>query len=211
MQNLPPELIEEILKKQDNVKDIKRLCDSSSKNRNICENYFTHKIKGKFNTSVQIFAELFMKFNIIEIRYAGKTRFARDGIDDSQSDSLTIKSHKVYGKSSFMKKFKYLLSEWLKYDGNAGEPFPNRPFYPDENIDGELLDREQYEFSLKNDRENLFLQIQANNCYRLIISTPDNKLYEKIIYDYLNSKFENGDDSFKPTNPNKGSFPPETN
>ena len=44
-----------------------------------------------------------------------------------------------------------------------------------------------------------------------VISTPDNKLYEKIIYDYLNSKFEYGDETFKPTNPNKGSFPPETN
>lgn len=207
MQNLPPELIEEILKKQDSVKDIMQLCDSNSKNKSICENYFIHKIKRKFNTSVQIFAELFMKFNIIEIRYAGKTRFARSVA--SQSDSLIIKSHKVYGKNSFMKKFKYLLSEWLKYDNNAGTLFPNRPFNQDENID-ELLDREEYEFSLKNDGENLFLQTQGNNCYRLIISTPDNKLYEKIIYDYLNSKFEYGDNSFKPTNPNKGSFPPET-
>jgi len=43
----------------------------------------------------------------------------------------------------------------------------------------------------------------------IIISTPNNKLYEKIIYNYLNSKFENGDVSFKPTNPNRGSFPPE--
>lgn len=184
-----------------------QLCDSNSKNKSICENYFIHKIKRKFNTSVQIFAELFMKFNIIEIRYAGKTRFARSAA--SQSDSLIIKSHKVYGKNSFMKKFKYLLSEWLKYDNNAGTLFPNRPFNQDENID-ELLDREEYEFSLKNDGENLFLQTQGNNCYRLIISTPDNKLYEKIIYDYLNSKFEYGDNSFKPTNPNKGSFPPET-
>jgi len=200
MQNLPPELIEEILKKQDNVKDITQLCNSNSKNRNMCENYFTHKIKGKFNTSVQIFAELLMKFNIIEIRYAGQTR--------SRNDSITIKSHKVYGKNSFMKKFKYLLSEWLKYDNNAGTLFPNRPFDPNENID-DVLDREEYEFSLKNDGENLFLQTQGNNCYRLIISTPNNKLYEKIIYDYLNSKFENGDNSFKPTNPNKGSFPPE--
>jgi len=108
-----------------------------------------------------------------------------------------------------MKKFKYLLSEWLKYDDNAGTSFPNRPFDQAANIDGELLDREEYKFSLKNDGENIFLQIQANNCYRLIISTPDNKLYEKIIYDYLNSKFKNGDDSFKPTNPNKGSFPPD--
>ena len=207
MQNLPPELIEEILKKQDSVKDIMQLCDSNSKNKSICENYFIHKIKRKFNTSVQIFAELFMKFNIIEIRYAGKTRFARSAA--SQSDSLIIKSHKVYGKNSFMKKFKYLLSEWLKYDNNAGTLFPNRPFNQDENID-ELLDREEYEFSLRNDGENLFLQTQGNNCYRLIISTPDNKLYEKIIYDYLNSKFEYGDNSFKPTNPNKGSFPPET-
>ena len=82
-----------------------------------------------------------MKFNIIEIRYAGQTRF--------RNDSVIIKSHKVYGKNAFMKKFKYLLSEWLKYDGNAGDPFPNRPFDPDENIDGELLDREEYEFSLK--------------------------------------------------------------
>jgi hypothetical protein len=200
MQNLPPELIEEILKKQDNVKDITQLCNSNSKNRNMCENYFTHKIKGKFNTSVQIFAELLMKFNIIEIRYAGQTR--------SRNDSITIKSHKVYGKNSFMKKFKYLLSEWLKYDNNAGTAFPNRPFNPNENID-DVLDREEYEFSLKNDGENLFLQIQANNCYRLIISTPDNKLYEKIIHDYLNSKFEKGNNSFKPTNPNRGSFPPE--
>jgi hypothetical protein len=201
MQNLPVELVEEILKKQDDIKDITNLCNSSPKNRAICENYFTYKIKSKFSTSVKIFAELFMKFNIIEIRYAGQTRF--------RNDSVIIKSHKVYGKNAFMKKFKYLLSEWLKYDGNAGDPFPNRPFDPDENIDGELLDREEYEFSLKNDGENLFLQTQGNNCYRLIISTPDNKLYEKIIYDYLNSKFENGDDSFKPTNPNKGSFPPE--
>jgi hypothetical protein len=158
MQNLPPELIEEILKKQDSVKDIMQLCDSNSKNKSICENYFIHKIKRKFNTSVQIFAELFMKFNIIEIRYAGKTRFARSAA--SQSDSLIIKSHKVYGKNSFMKKFKYLLSEWLKYDNNAGTLFPNRPFNQDENID-ELLDREEYEFSLKNDGENLFLQTQG--------------------------------------------------
>jgi hypothetical protein len=208
MQNLPPELVEEILKKQDSIKDITRLCNSNSKNKNICENYFTHEIKSKFNSSVQIFAELIMKFNIIEIRYAGKTRFARNA--GSQSDSLIIKSHKVYGNNLFMKKFKYLLSEWLKYDGNAGTPFPNRPFNEDENIDGELLDREEYEFSLKNDGENLFLQIQANNCYRLIISTPDNKLYEKIIYDYLNSKFEEGNNSFKPTNSNRGSFPPVT-
>ena len=207
MENLPVELIVDILEKQDNIKDITQLCESNSRNRNICENYFIHKIKRKFNTSVQIFAELFMKFNIIEIRYAGKTRFARSAA--SQSDSLIIKSHKVYGKNSFMKKFKYLLSEWLKYDNNAGTLFPNRPFNQDENID-ELLDREEYEFSLKNDGENLFLQTQGNNCYRLIISTPDNKLYEKIIYDYLNSKFEYGDNSFKPTNPNKGSFPPET-
>jgi hypothetical protein len=203
MQNLPVELVEEILKKQDdNIKDITKLCNSSPRNKSICENYFTHKIKSKFNTSVQIFAELLMKFNIIEVRFAGQTRF--------RSDSITIKSHKVYGKNSFMKKFKYLLSEWLKYDGNAGTPFPNRPFNEDENIDGELLDREEYEFSLKNDGENLFLQIQANNCYRLIISTPDNKLYEKIIYDYLNSKFEEGNNSFKPTNSNRGSFPPVT-
>lgn len=201
MQNLPPELIEEILKKQDDIKDITQLCDSSSRNKSICENYFIHKIKRKFNTSVKIFAELFMKFSIIEIRYAGKTRH--------RDESVILKSHKVYGKNSFMKKFKYLLSEWLKYDSNAGEPFPNRPFDPDENIDGELLDREEYAFSLKNDGENLFLQTRANNCYRLIISTPDNKLYEKIIYDYLNNKFENGDDSFEPTNPNKGSFPPD--
>ena len=201
MQNLPPELVEQILEKTEDIKDITRLCDSNSRNRNICENYFTHKIKSKFSTSVRIFSELLMKFNIIEIRYAGQTRF--------RNDSLIIKSHKVYGKNAFMKKFKYLLSEWLKYDGNAGTPFPNRPFDPDENIDGELLDREEYEFSLKNDGENIFLQIQANNCYRLIISTPDNKLYEKIIYDYLNSKFENGEDSFRPTNPNKGSFPPD--
>jgi hypothetical protein len=207
MQNLPPELVEQILEKQEDIKDITRLCNSNSKNKNICENYFTHEIKRKFSTSVKIFAELIMKFSIIEIRYAGKTRFA--GSRGSQSDSLTIKSHKVYGKTAFMKKFKYLLSEWLKYDGNAGTPFPNRPFNEDENIDGELLDREEYEFSLKNDGENLFLQTQGNNCYRLIISTPDNKLYEKIIYDYLNSKFENGDDSLKPTNPNRGSFPPE--
>jgi hypothetical protein len=201
MQNLPVELVEEILKKQDdNIKDITKLCNSSPRNKSICENYFTHKIKSKFNTSVQIFAELLMKFNIIEVRFAGQTRF--------RSDSITIKSHKVYGKNSFMKKFKYLLSEWLKYDGNAGTPFPNRPFDPDENIDGELLDREEYEFSLKNDGENLFLQIQANNCYRLIISTPDNKLYEKIIYDYLYPKFDEGNNSFKPTNPNRGSFPP---
>ena len=207
MQNLPSELVEQILEKQEDIKDITRLCNSNSKNKNICENYFTHEIKRKFSTSVKIFAELIMKFSIIEIRYAGKTRFA--GSRGSQSDSLTIKSHKVYGKTAFMKKFKYLLSEWLKYDGNAGTPFPNRPFNEDENIDGELLDREEYEFSLKNDGENLFLQTQGNNCYRLIISTPDNKLYEKIIYDYLNSKFENGDDSLKPTNPNRGSFPPE--
>jgi hypothetical protein len=207
MQNLPPELVEEIVKTQDDIKDITRLCNSSSRNRDICENYFTHKIKGKFNTSVQIFAELFMKFNIIEVRYAGKTRFA--SASGHQSDSIKIKSHKVYGKSAFMKKFKYLLSEWLKYDGNSGTPFPNRPFDPNENIDGELLDREEYEFSLENDGENLFLQTQGNRCYRLIISTPDNKLYEKIIYDYLYPKFEEGDDSFKPTNPNRGSFPPE--
>ena len=203
MQNLPPELVEQILEKTEDIKDITRLCDSNSRNRNICENYFTHKIKSKFSTSVRIFSELLMKFNIIEIRYAGKTRL--------RNDSLIIKSHKVYGKNSFMKKFKYLLSEWLKYDANAGTPFPGRPFDPNENIDGELLDRGEYEFSLKNDGENIFLQMQANNCYRLIISTPDNKLYETIIYDYLNSKFENGHDSFKPTNPNKGSFPPETN
>lgn len=201
MQNLPAELVEEILEKSEDIKDITRLCDSNSRNRNICENYFMHKIKSKFSTSVRIFSELLMKFNIIEIRYAGQTRF--------RNDSLIIKSHKVYGKTAFMRKFKYLLSEWLKYDGNAGTPFPNRPFDPDENIDGELLDREEYEFSLKNDGENLFLQIQANICYRLIISTPDNKLYEKIIYDYLNSKFKNGDNSFKPINPNKGSFPPD--
>lgn len=207
MQNLPPELVEQILEKQEDIRDITRLCNSNSKNKNICENYFTHEIKRKFSTSVKIFAELIMKFSIIEVRYAGKTRFA--GSRGLQSDSLAIKSHKVYGKTAFMKKFKYLLSEWLKYDGNAGTPFPNRPFNEDENIDGELLDREEYEFSLKNDGENLFLQTQGNNCYRLIISTPDNKLYEKIIYDYLNSKFENGDDSFKPTNPNRGSFPPE--
>jgi hypothetical protein len=201
MQNLPVELVEEILKKQDDdIKDITKLCNSSPRNKSICENYFTHKIKSKFNTSVQIFAELLMKFNIIELRFAGQTR--------SRNDSIAIKSHKVYGKNSFMKKFKYLLSEWLKYDGNAGTPFPNRPFDPDENIDGELQNREDYEFSLENDGENLFLQIQANRCYRLIISTPDNKLYEKIIYDYLYSKFEEGDDSFKPTNPNRGSFPP---
>ena len=203
MQNLPAEIVEQILEKQENLKDITQLCDSNSKNKSICENYFTHKIKRKFNTSVQIFAELFMKFNIIEVRYAGQTRF--------RNDSLIIKSHKVYDKTAFMKKFKYLLSEWLKYDGNASTPFPNRPFDPNENIDSELLDREEYNFSLKNDGKNLFLQIQANNCYRLIISTPDNKLYEKIIYDYLNSKFEYGDETFKPTNPNKGSFPPETN
>ena len=207
MQNLPPELVEQILEKQDDIKDIKNLCESSSKNKSICENYFTHKIKSKFNTSVQIFAELSMKFNIIELRFAGKTRFAQ--MNRQPNDSITIKSHKVYGKNSFMKKFKYLLSEWLKYDGNAGTPFPNRPFDPNENIDGELLDREEYSFSLTNDGENLFLQLQANYCYRLIISTPDNKLYEKIIYDYLYSKFEEGDDSFKPTNPNRGSFPPE--
>jgi len=207
MQDLPPEIIEEILKKQDSIKDITRLCNSNSKNRNVCENYFTHEIKSKFNNSVQIFAELIMKFNIIEIRYAGKTRFARNA--GSQSDSLIIKSHKVYGKKSFMKKFKHLLSEWLKYDDNAGTAFPNRPFNEDGNIDGELLDREEHEFSLQNDGENLFLQTQGNNCYRLIISTPNNKLYEKIIYDYLYSKFEKGDVSFKPTNPNKGSFPPE--
>jgi hypothetical protein len=202
MQNLPPELVEEILKKQDDdIKDITKLCNSSPRNKSICENYFTHKIKNKFNTSVQIFAELLMKFNIIEVRFAGQTRF--------RNDSIAIKSHKVYGKKSFMKKFKYLLSEWLKYDGNADTPFPNRPFDPNENIDdGDLLDREEYQFSLENDGENLFLQIQANNCYRLIISTPDNKLYEKIIHDYLYSKFEKGNDSFKPTNPNRGSFPP---
>lgn len=201
MQNLPPELVEEIVKTQDNIKDITQLCNSTPRNRTICEKYFMHKIKSKFSTSVRIFAELFMKFNIIEVRYAGQTRF--------RNDSIIIKSHKVYDKTAFMKKFKYLLSEWLKYDGNAGTPFPNRPFDPDENIDSELLDREEYNFSLKNDGENLFLQIQANNCYRLIISTPDNKLYEKIIYDYLNSKFENKDETFKPLNPNKGSFPPE--
>jgi len=201
MQNLPPELVEQIVKTQDDIKDITGLCNSSSRNRDICENYFTHKIKSKFSTSVKIFAELFMKFNIIEVRYAGKTRL--------RYDSLIIKSHKVYGKSAFMRKFKHLLSEWLKYDGNAGDAFPNRPFDPNENIDGELLDRGEYEFSLKNDGENLFLQTQGNNCYRLIISTPDNKLYEKIIYDYLYSKFEDGVDSFKPTNPNKGSFPPD--
>lgn len=202
MQNLPPELIEEILKKQDNVKDITRLCDSSSKNRNICENYFTHKIKGKFNTSVQIFAELCMKFNIIEVRYAGQTHF--------RNDSLIFKSHKVYGKALFMKKFKYLLSEWLKYDNNTGTSFPNRPIDPDTNIDNEL-DREEYAFSLKNDGNNIFIQLQGNHCYRLILSTPDNKLYEKIIYDYLYSKFEYGDDDFTPLNANRGTFPPETN
>lgn len=207
MNELPVELIQDILEKQESIKDISNLCESSSRNKSICEHYFISKIKRKYNTSTQIFFELFMKFNIIEVRYAGKTRFARSAA--SQSDSLTIKSHKVYGKSSFIKKFKYLLSEWLKYDGNAGDPFPNRPFDPNENIDGELLDRGEYEFSLKNDGENLFLQTQGNNCYRLIISTPNNKLYEKIIYDYLNSKFEYGDTSFKPTNPNKGSFPPE--
>jgi hypothetical protein len=207
MQNLPPELVEEILQKQDDIKDITNLCNSSPRNKSICENYFTHKIKRKFNTSVKIFAELFMKFNIIELRFAGKTRFAQ--MATQPSDSIIIKSHKVYGKNSFMKKFKYLLSEWLKYDGNAGTPFPNRPFDPNENIDGELLDRREYSFSLTNDGENLFLQIQANYCYRLIISTPDNKLYEKIIHDYLYSKFEEEDDSFEPTNPNRGSFPPE--
>jgi len=199
MQNLPPELIEEILKKQDNIT---RLCDSSSKNRNICENYFTHKIKGKFNTSVQIFAELCMKFNIIEVRYAGQTHF--------RNDSLIFKSHKVYGKNLFMKKFKYLLSEWLKYDNNTGTSFPNRPIDPDTNIDNEL-DREEYAFSLKNDGNNIFIQLQGNHCYRLILSTPDNKLYEKIIYDYLYSKFEYGDDDFTPLNANRGTFPPETN
>ena len=202
MQNLPSELIEEILKKQDNVKDITRLCDSTSKNKGICENYFTHKIKKKFNTSVQIFAELFMKFNIIEVRYAGQTHF--------RNDSLIFKSHKVYGKALFMKKFKYLLSEWLKYDNNTGTSFPNRPIDPDTNIDNEL-DREEYAFSLKNDRNNIFIQLQGNHCYRLILSTPDNKLYEKIIYDYLYSKFEYGDDDFTPLNANRGTFPPETN
>lgn len=207
MQNLPPELVEQILEKTEDIKDITRLCDSNSRNRNICENYFTHKIKSKFSTSVRIFAELFMKFNIIEIRYAGKTRL--------RNDSVIIKSHKVYGKTAFMRKFKYLLSEFMKYDDNAGTPFPDRPFDPDRNIDDESLDAlelegvDAYSFLLKNDGENLFLQIVGNNCYRLIISTPDNKLYEKIIYDYLNNKLENEDDFFKPVNPNKGSFPPD--
>ena len=143
-----------------------------------------------------------MKFNIIEVRYAGQTHF--------RNDSLIFKSHKVYGKSLFMKKFKYLLSEWLKYDNNAGTSFPNRPIDPDTNIDNEL-DREEYAFSLKNDRNNIFIQLQGNHCYRLILSTPDNKLYEKIIYDYLYSKFEYGDDDFTPLNANRGTFPPETN
>jgi hypothetical protein len=200
MQNLPPEIVEQILEKQENLKDITKLCDSNSKNKSICENYFTHKIKRKFNTSVQIFAELLMKFNIIEVRYAGQTRF--------RNDSLIIKSHKVYGKTAFMKKFKYLLSEWLKYDNNAGTSFPNRPIDPDTNIDNEL-DREEYGFSLKNDGNNLFIQLQGNHCYRLILSTPDNKLYEKIIYDYLYSKFEKGDANFTPLNANKGTFPPD--
>jgi len=202
MQNLPAEIVEQILEKQENLKDITQLCDSNSKNKSICENYFTHKIKKKFNTSVQIFAELFMKFNIIEVRYAGQTHF--------RNDSLIFKSHKVYGKALFMKKFKYLLSEWLKYDNNTGTSFPNRPIDPDTNIDNEL-DREEYAFSLKNDRNNIFIQLQGNHCYRLILSTPDNKLYEKIIYDYLYSKFEYGDDYFTPLNANRGTFPPETN
>ena len=202
MQNLPAEIVEQILEKQENLKDITQLCDSNSKNKSICENYFTHKIKKKFNTSVQIFAELFMKFNIIEVRYAGQTHF--------RNDSLIFKSHKVYGKTTFMKKFKYLLSEWLKYDNNTGTSFPNRPIDPDTNIDNEL-DREEYAFSLKNDRNNIFIQLQGNHCYRLILSTPDNKLYEKIIYDYLYSKFEYGDDDFTPLNANRGTFPPETN
>ena len=200
MQNLPIELVEDILEKQEDIKDITRLCDSSPRNKSICENYFTHKIKSKFSTSVRIFAELLLKFNIIEIRYAGQTRF--------RNDSLIFKSHKVYGKKLFMKKFKYLLSEWLKYDNNAGTSFPNRPIDPDTNIDNEL-DREEYGFSLKNDGKNLFIQLQGNHCYRLILSTPDNKLYEKIIYDYLYSKFEKGDANFTPSNPNRGSFPPE--
>jgi len=43
-----------------------------------------------------------------------------------------------------------------------------------------------------------------------VIKKDSNKnLYEKIIYDYLNTKFEYDDESFKPLNPNKGSFPPE--
>ena len=61
-----------------------------------------------------------------------------------------------------------------------------------------------------NDGNNIFIQLQGNHCYRLILSTPDNKLYEKFIHDYLNSKFEEGNNSFKPTNPNRGSFPPES-
>jgi hypothetical protein len=200
MENLPVELIVDILEKQDNIKDITQLCESNSRNRNICENYFINKIKRKFSSSAQIYSELLLKFNIIEIRYAGQTRF--------RNDSLIFKSHKVYGKALFMKKFKYLLSEWLKYDNNAGTSFPNRPIDPDTNIDNEL-DREEYGFSLKNDGNNLFIQLQGNHCYRLILSTPDNKLYEKIIYDYLYSKFEKGDANFTPLNANKGTFPPD--
>jgi hypothetical protein len=109
MQNLPPELVEEILKKQDSIKDITNLCNSNPRNKSICENYFTHKIKSKFNSSVQIFAELFMKFNIIELRFAGKTRFAQ--MNRQPNDSITIKSHKVYGKNLFMKKYCILQTQ----------------------------------------------------------------------------------------------------
>ena len=40
-----------------------------------------NKIKRKFSTSVQIFAELFMKFDLIEIRYAGKTRLRNEWVN----------------------------------------------------------------------------------------------------------------------------------
>ena len=80
MENLPVELIVDILEKQDNIKDITQLCESNSRNRNICENYFINKIKRKFSSSAQIYSELLLKFNIIEIRYAGQTRCRNDSL-----------------------------------------------------------------------------------------------------------------------------------
>lgn len=101
MNKLPAELIYELFDKGD-FKQLKALCFTNKKNKEICDNYMIHKLKKKYYSELQIYKTL-MRI-IIKIRW----------YDGTVRDKTEI----VYEDDDFIKIIKNYCNKYLNYNFN---------------------------------------------------------------------------------------------
>lgn len=101
MDKLPVEIIQKVLSSNNDIKEIKKICDTNKRNNAICEDFFLSEIKKMYKSSFDIYYELSLKISL--------------RIGNSE--------YKIFNTKDAVNKYKTKITEYINKVGNLSSPF----------------------------------------------------------------------------------------